>query len=102
MMAFLWLVWSGAHALYDNYRYGDERLKTINTFLLAYFLARVVMFFFIVGGFSDDLTAFLGILGLGVGMNGGVARRPQPAPPVSAKAGNLADLLPQPKSAFSR
>jgi len=65
-------------------------------------MARVIVFMFVVGGFQNDLTAFLGLLGLSVSLNGGMARQPQTVPVVSSKADRLAALLPQPKSAFSR
>jgi len=101
-LAFLWLLRGGIRVLYYNYKYGDESLKMINTFLLSYFMARVIVFMFVVGGFQNDLTAFLGLLGLSVSLNGGMARQPQTVPVVSSKADRLAALLPQPKSAFSR
>jgi hypothetical protein len=43
-------------------------------FLFASFIAKVVVFIFIVGGFYGDVQAFAGILGLSVCLNGGVAR----------------------------
>jgi hypothetical protein len=91
-LGWLWFLAAGFRALYLNYRYGDESLKTINTFLLAYFLARVIHYMLIFGNFYSDIAIFAGIVGLGVSLNGGIcqparapARARQPVnPPMRA------------------
>lgn len=67
------LVASGVF-LYRNYRLGDTRLRCINTFFFAYFLCKVVFFFFIFGSLYSDLCSFTGLIGLSVSLNG----RPEP------------------------
>jgi hypothetical protein len=80
-IAFLWFLGAGLWVLYRNYRYGDPRLQLANTFLLAHFLMRVVLYFFIFGAVDTDLYKFTGVLGISVALNRGVARRPiAPAP----------------------
>jgi hypothetical protein len=74
VIAFLWFLIAGARALYRNYLYGDQTLKTINTLLLAAFLAHIVMFFFVFGGLQNDILVFAGLLGLSVSLNGGICR----------------------------
>jgi len=87
-IAFLWFLAAGYYVLHRNYRYGDPGLRAINTFLLAAFLAKVVMFFFVVGGLHGDMQSFAAWLGLSVALNGGVARpAPKPAPAPAAAAG---------------
>jgi O-antigen ligase/polysaccharide polymerase Wzy-like membrane protein len=72
VIAFLWFLIASIRALYLNYRYGDESLKRMNTFLLAYFVARTINYFFIFGGFYGDLAVFCGAIGLSISLNGGI------------------------------
>jgi len=102
MLAFLWFIYAGLKVLYNNYRYGDPNLRTINACLYSLFLGKTVIFFFVFGGFYADLQIFLGWLALGICLNGGAVRAPQTASVSVAKTDNLANLLPRPKSAFSR
>jgi hypothetical protein len=80
VIAFVWFLIAGGRALYSNYRYGDESLRTINTFLLAYFLSRVFAFIFIFGGLEGDMFFFASLVGLGVSLNGGIRRKPGKEP----------------------
>jgi hypothetical protein len=87
VIAFGWFLIASVRALYLNFRYGDESLKRINTFLLAYFIARIINYIFIFGGFYGDLAIFCGIVGLNIALNGGIrqptralAPAPGPAP----------------------
>jgi hypothetical protein len=73
-IGFLWFVFAGGRVLYLNYRYGEPLCQRLNTFLLAYYVTRLAIFFFIFGGLSGDLAVFTGILGLSVCVNGGVAK----------------------------
>ena len=57
-----------------NYQFGDPAYQHINTFLFAYFVAKVVFFFTIFGSLHSDLPMFLGLLGLSISLNGGVAK----------------------------
>ena len=75
VLAFVALLLAIGRTLYCNYRFGDPALKTINTLLFAYFLARVVSFLFIFGAFDSDLIIFCTLAGLSVSLNGGVARQ---------------------------
>jgi len=75
MIAFVWLLGAGVKVLYSNYRYGDARLRQVNLALLSYFLAQCLCFFFVFGAFNSQLSVFMGILGFGVSLNGGVCRR---------------------------
>jgi hypothetical protein len=77
VLGFGWFVVATLKYLYRQHKYGDPALQTINTFLLAYFVARLVMFTFVFGGFFSDLYLFTGIIGLSVSLNG--ATVPQPA-----------------------
>ena len=73
-VALLWFLGAGVWVLRQNCRYGDPALHTINTFLLADFITRTFFFFFIFGALYSDLYHFTGLVGLGVSLNGGVAR----------------------------
>jgi hypothetical protein len=78
-IAILWFWFASLRALYDNYRYGDPAFQTINIFLFAYFIARVLLFLVIFGGLEGDLASFAALIGLSVSINGGI-RRPAPMP----------------------
>jgi len=83
-IAFLWFLVAAYRVLLNNYRLGESSLRRINTFLLAYFVARVIVFFFVFGGFHGDLPVFIGLVGLSVCLNGGVVQGMRVAQPRSA------------------
>jgi hypothetical protein len=72
VIGFVWFLAASIRALYLNYRYGDESLKKANAFLLAYFVAKTIHYFFVFGGFYGDLANFCGIIGLSISLNGGI------------------------------
>ncbi|HOF71160.1 MAG TPA: hypothetical protein PLV05_10005 [Verrucomicrobiota bacterium] len=81
MLGFLWFLWAGLRVLYLNYQFGDPAYRTANNFLFAYFLVKAVFFFVIFGAFISDMLMFVGMLGLSISLNGGVAKpalAPQP------------------------
>ena len=73
-IAFVWLLIAGLRVVYRNYRFGDPAYHHFNTFLFAYFAVKVVIFFVIFGSLHSDLPQFLGLLGLSISLNGGVAK----------------------------
>jgi len=75
VITFLWVLMGGYRVLSRNYRYGDPRLRRINTTLLAYYLTNCITYFALFGSFSKQLYVFLGICGLSISLNGGVRRR---------------------------
>ncbi len=75
VIAFFWFLIAAVWALHHNRLYGDPALRGANTFLLAMFLAKVIVFFFIFGALQDDIAIFTGLLGLSVSLNGGVCRQ---------------------------
>jgi hypothetical protein len=75
VIGFAWVLIAGYRVLSCNRRFGDPRLRRINTTLLATFLANCVAFVFIFGALESQLFVFLGICGLSVSLNGGVRRR---------------------------
>jgi hypothetical protein len=77
-IGFLWFLVAAFRVLRNNYRYGDAEYKGLNTFLLAYFIVRVIFYFVIFGSFHSELTLFTGLIGLSVSLNGGM-RRPAPS-----------------------
>jgi hypothetical protein len=84
MIGWIWFLAAALRALYLNYRFGQARLKIVNTFLLAHFIAKTVLFFLVFGGFETDLAIFAGIVALSICLNEGVASRA--SAPVSAPA----------------
>jgi O-antigen ligase len=86
-IGFLWFTVASLRVLYQNYQFGDPAYHKINTFLFVYFLSKMIYFYAVFGAFHMDLPALLGLLGLSISLNGGVAK------PVVA---------PQPKIVFNR
>ena len=76
VIGFTWFVVVSLRYLFQRYRNGDPELRQINTLLLAYFLARLVLFLFIFGSFYSELCLFTGVVGLSVCLNGA---EPEPA-----------------------
>jgi O-antigen ligase len=68
-LAFIWFLIAGGRVIWRNYRRGDPELKQINTFLLTFYLARVIVFFSVFGALELDLAAFVGIVGLSIALN---------------------------------
>ena len=71
-VAFLWFLGAAGRGLYLNWRHGDRELTHVNAFLLSLFLARIVLFFAVFGGFYGDLAHFAGIIGFSISLNGGI------------------------------
>jgi len=78
--AFVCFLFAGWRVLRRNYLYGDADLKNINTFLIAYFSARLFFYVFAYGQFDLDLMVFTGLIGLSISINGGVKSPPSPVP----------------------
>ena len=78
MLGWLWFLAAAIRAFVLNHRHGPPALQRINAFLLAHFLARIVLFFFSGGGFYSDLGLFTGLVGLSIALNGGI-RKSAPA-----------------------
>jgi len=82
-MGFLWFLGACIRALYLNYRYGEDYLKHPNVFLLASFVAKAAVFFFVFGDLRYDFAPFAGLIGLSLALNHGI-RKPvyDGAPPM--------------------
>ncbi|MFA6544034.1 MAG: O-antigen ligase family protein [Limisphaerales bacterium] len=82
-LAFVGFIFAGWRVLRRNYLHGPPDLQRINTFLIAYFLARLIFYVFFYGQFDLDLMVFTGVVGLSISLNGGVKSpaRPQLPPP---------------------
>jgi hypothetical protein len=104
VIAFLWFVIVALRVLYRNYCYGEPDLKLINTFLLAAFAGRLIMFLFVGGDLSTEMMIFTGLLGLSVSFNGGVRKVVRAAAPVRQRPdpSRFARLHPRPAPAFPR
>ncbi len=74
-IAFTWLLFASIRVFYHNYQFGDPAFHTINTFLFTFFVAKVIFFCIIFGSLHGDLPMLLGMLGLSISVNGGVAKR---------------------------
>jgi len=95
VLGFLAFLVVSIRVLYLNYRFGHSSLKSINTLLFTYFLARVVYFFFIFGQVHTDLGALAGLIGLSVCLNGGVASTSPARAPTSPTSQRVAPASPR-------
>ncbi len=87
LISFILVLVASLRILYRNHRRGDPALASVNTFLLAYFIARIVSFFLVVGDVSVDVATFLGIVGLSVSLNVGAAGRDETGETEQAQGG---------------
>jgi O-antigen ligase len=71
-VAFLCFIFGCLRALYRNYRYSNPDLKLVNTFLLSFFLTRLIYFTLFYGAFYLDLMVFTGTIGMSLAVNAGV------------------------------
>jgi hypothetical protein len=82
-IAFVWFLVSSIRVLYSNFKYGDPAFQNLNTFIFAFYVAKVIFFLAVFGALHTDLPLFLGLLGLSISLNGGVAKPAEaPAPKV--------------------
>jgi len=101
VIAFLWLMLAGLRVMYCNFRYGDESLRTINTYLWAYYLYLSFRFIFLVGSLSSDMIYFASTIGFSIALNGGVCR-PAPQPVREIGPSGPVKFSPRPRPAFQR
>jgi O-antigen ligase len=80
-LAFLFLIGAGLRVLWNNYRHGDPTLRKVNTFLLASFIAKTIMFLAVYGAISMDFVAFAGLLAMSIALNGGECKARQQTDP---------------------
>jgi hypothetical protein len=82
-IGFIWFLVAAIRVFHSNYYYGDPACRHINALLLAYFIAKTIIFLVVYGSFYSDLASFTGLVGLSISLNGGVAKPaavPQPIP----------------------
>jgi hypothetical protein len=70
LAAFLWFLGAAIHTMYRYCRLGDPALRSANAFLLAAFIAKCVVFFFVFGSLYSELFVFMGLIGMAVSLNG--------------------------------
>jgi hypothetical protein len=97
-----WLLLAIGRALKLNYRNGDPSLLLINRFLLAYFWAKTVLFFFVFGNFYSDLAGFAGLVGLSIALNGGIRKRPSAPDAAPKPAPQVVRFRPRPALGLGR
>ena len=74
-IGFLWFIFASIRALYLNYKFSEASRRTLNTFLLSYFVARFVFFVVGMGAVSSDMPLFAGLIAFSVALNGGVRKQ---------------------------
>lgn len=104
IIAVLWFWIASLRALYLNHRYGKPEFRNINSFFLAYFIAKLLLFLIVFGGLYGDMYYFAAIIGLSVSINGGICQRATASVPALKKAAVPVPARPQPqfRPAFPR
>lgn len=74
-LGFLWFLGASWRVLYRNYKYGHPAYHNLNRFLFGFFIAKTIFFFAVFGNLYSDLAMFVGLVGMSVSLNCGVARR---------------------------
>jgi hypothetical protein len=87
VIGFVWFLIAGLRVVQRNYQFGEPHLQRINTFIFAFYLTRIIIFFTVFGSLYSDMATFTGLVALSISLNGGVAK-PEP--------------LPEPKVAYNR
>jgi hypothetical protein len=90
LVGFGWFCTAALRILYANFRHGDLEIRNVNTFLLAFFIARLFFYFVFYGQFDLDFNIFTGVIGLSIALNSGIAkpstsRSTEPAAPPTTK-----------------
>lgn len=96
VFAFGWFCFAALRVLWRNYRYGDPDMENINTFMLVCFVANLVFFLFVFGAFYLDLVKFVGIVGMSICLNNGVAN-PATAPALARARKTEPEPEPEPE-----
>jgi hypothetical protein len=81
-ITFIWFMLAGLRVIWRNFKYGDTQLRLVNTYLLAQYLTHIFNYFFVFGGYTDDMVGFTKSIGFSMALNGGVLgpkTQPQPA-----------------------
>ena len=78
ILAFLAFCGASLRVLYRNYRYSPPELRLTNTFLLSYFVGRLVFYLVFYGEFALDFMLFTGAIGLSLSLNGGMRQADAP------------------------
>jgi hypothetical protein len=73
VIAFVWVLIAGLKVLRQNLQYGDPAFLQINRLLFSLFIAKIIFFFLIFGGFALDVAYFLGLIGMSICINQGIA-----------------------------
>jgi len=96
-ITFLWFMLAGLRVMYRNFKYGDPQLRLVNIFLLAQYLTHFFDYFFVFGGYTDDIFGFAKSIGFSIALNGGVLgpkKQPVPASQPQAKPSIQKQLQP--------
>jgi O-Antigen ligase len=86
-IALIWFWVGSLRVLYFNYRNGDQAFLSINVFLIAFFIAKILIFLVIFGGIENDVAGFAALAGLSVSINGGVRRHAPAQTPMIEEMG---------------
>jgi hypothetical protein len=70
VITFTWFLVASIRAMNYYCKFGNPDLLIPNRFLLAAFIAKIILFVTVFGAFYSDLATFTGLIGLAVSLNG--------------------------------
>lgn len=73
VLVFAWFLIAAFRVLWRNYKFGDPDITNINRFILVAFTVQLIFFLGVFGAFYLDLAKFVGMVGLSIAINHGVA-----------------------------
>ncbi len=76
-ITFVWFMFAGLRVVYRNHKYGDAQLRLVNIYLLVQCFIHIINYFFIFGGYGNDMLGFAETIGFSIALNRGVLG-PQP------------------------
>jgi hypothetical protein len=85
LLAFSAFCVASLRVLYRNYRYSPPEFRLINTFLISYFVGRLLFYLIFYGEFNLDLMYFTGAIGISLSLNGGIRQKDAAIAPRTAE-----------------
>ena len=76
ILAFLWFLAASVRVLWINCKNSESEMRTVNTFLLCFFLSKIVFFSIFFGSFYVEFVLFAATVALSVSINRGIRMVP--------------------------
>lgn len=75
-LAFIWFIIASLRVLWTNHKNSEPDMRTVNTFLLCFFISKLLFFLVFFGAFYIELVLFASTAALSISINRGVRKAP--------------------------